>query len=280
MIGNFPAGSRDDHHALALDATGRVWAWGKDGVVLGRVATSTVPASQPAPVDGLSQVAAISSGPSCGYALRQDGTVWTWGSNEFNGLGNGSHISAAPVQVVGFGGASQTLSTLGTGSEGDSWFLENFSASELLSSSLVADEGDPDGDGIANLMEYALGLDPRQRGLGGLPVARVDLVAPQAQSEDAALSQIALFSTPTADLASGKRYMALTVNRNGGIRQDVDYIIEVSQDLATWHSGDPHTIEVLDTAEVLEAYCATALEDAPRQFMRLRVQRREGFFCP
>ena len=70
------------------------------------------------------------------------------------------------------------------------------------------------------------------------------------------------------------------MNRNGGIRQDVDYIIEVSSDLAAWRSGDPHTIKVLDTAEVLEAYSAAALEDVPRQFMRLRVQRREGFFCP
>ena len=65
----------------------------------------------------------------------------------------------------------------------------------------------------------------------------------------------------------------LTVNRNG-IRQDVDYLVEVSSDLQTWQSGDPHTVTVLDTAETLEVYDATAVEDAPRRFMRLRIQRK------
>jgi hypothetical protein len=79
---------------------------------------------------------------------------------------------------------------------------------------------------------------------------------------------------PTAELLNGKRYLAFTVPRNAGIRQDIDYLIEVSIDLVNWNSGDPHTVTVLDTAETLEVYSAAAVEDSPRQFMRLKIQRK------
>ena len=58
------------------------------------------------------------------------------------------------------------------------------------------------------------------------------------------------------------------------IRQDIDYTVETSPDLQNWLSGDPFTITVLDTAETLEVYDATAIEDAPQRFMRLRIQRK------
>jgi hypothetical protein len=50
--------------------------------------------------------------------------------------------------------------------------------------------------------------------------------------------------------------------------------VQVSTDLQTWNSGDPHTLTVLDTAEILEVYSAQSLDDVPRQFMRLKVQRK------
>ena len=284
-------GETDQQTALCLATSGRVWTWSWDERVVGRFDGDDP--TIPAPVEGLADVSSICGGLHCAFAVKTDGSVWTWGSNNYGAMGTSSNVVTTPSHVVGFGGASQTLSTLGTGSELDSWFLDYFSASELLSANYIADESDPDGDGIPNLMEYALGLDPRRQSVSRwiqvngvwqneslLPTTRVDLVAPTAQSEGAYVSQLALFSLPTVDMTSGKRYLAFTVNRNGGIRQDIDYIVEVSSDLATWRSGDPHTIKVLDTAEVLEVYSATALEDAPRQFMRLRVQRREGFFCP
>lgn len=53
-----------------------------------------------------------------------------------------------------------------------------------------------------------------------------------------------------------------------------DYIVEVSPDLQSWQSGDPHTVTVLDTVETLEVYDATAIEDALKRFMRLKIQRK------
>ena len=85
---------------------------------------------------------------------------------------------------------------------------------------------------------------------------------------------IGLFSLPTVDLTSGKRYMVFTVPRNDGIRQDLEYTVEVSDDLTNWNGGDPYTVTVLDTANTLEVYSATSVDDVPRQFMRLRIERK------
>jgi alpha-tubulin suppressor-like RCC1 family protein/subtilisin family serine protease len=260
--------ARENSSVQLLAANGTVWSWG-NRLLQGRGAASTQNEKLPAQVIGLSSVRALANSNESVHALKEDGTVWAWGRV----WGDGTAWSALPLQVLGLRGSSPTLSTLGTTDSSDSWLLSSFSESALLNDSLVADDADPDGDGIENLLEYALGLDPRVKGISGLPTSRVDLLASEAQSESLN-SQVQLFSTPTVDLSSGKRYLAYTVNRSDGIRQDIDYIVEVSDDLETWNSGDPHTVKVLDTAEVLEVYSATSLDDAPRQFMRLRIQRK------
>ncbi|HEX8535937.1 MAG TPA: RCC1 repeat-containing protein, partial [Cystobacter sp.] len=57
----------------------------------------------PVQVQGLSQIIAIAAGPEHNVALRQDGTVWTWGRNDWGQIGNGTtgvlHLTA--VQVPG-----------------------------------------------------------------------------------------------------------------------------------------------------------------------------------
>jgi alpha-tubulin suppressor-like RCC1 family protein len=79
-------------HALALLADGTVWSWGANGS--GQLGTGPGP-DRPAPaqVPGLTGVLAISGGVlgQVSAALRNDGTVWTWGS-----LGG-----ASPVQAPG-----------------------------------------------------------------------------------------------------------------------------------------------------------------------------------
>ncbi len=253
--------------------TGRLWTYRNYGL-------QTDPGFQaeydisPYPIAGVSGVVQVQCN-GCVFALKNDGSLWLIPTNypAYAEAGDGLAWSNLPVEVLGLSGASNTLSTMGTGASADSWQLSFFSLLEVLDDSIIADTADPDGDGIENLLEYALGLDPREKDISGLPTARTDLLASEAQSEGLN-SQVHLFSTPTVDLTSGKRYLAYTVNRNDGIRQDIDYLVEVSDDLETWNNGDPHTVKVLDTAEVLEVYSATSLDDAPRQFMRLRIQRK------
>jgi hypothetical protein len=194
-------------------------------------------------------------------AVKTDGSVYAWGTADF--LGDGDGFTTVPMPVVAINGASAVMSTLGTGDTSNSWLLSNFSASELIAPT-ATDTSDPDGDGIPNLVEYALGTDPRTRSSSVLPSIRVDTIAGSAQSESGSSSQVQVFSTPTVDLTSGKHYLAYTVNRSGGIRQDIDYIVEVSDDLVHWRSGEPDTVTVLDTAEVLEVYSTASLDDVPR----------------
>ena len=59
----------------------------------------------PAQVPGLTNVTAIAAGPDFAMALRDDGTVWTWGDNQFGTLGDGTtDNSNVPVQVKGLSG--------------------------------------------------------------------------------------------------------------------------------------------------------------------------------
>lgn len=243
--------------------------------VLARDPASLIARSTPAGVVGLSGIRHLAQEyQGLAFAVKSDGSLWSWGGGTaLDVLGDGDSWVNLPTYVVGFGGASYTLSTLGTSDTTDSWMFQNFSISELLDDSVVSDAATPAEDGIPNLVKYALGLNPKQRyGGASLPTPRVDLIGAAAQSTGME-GGIGLFSAPTVDLTSGRRYLAFTVLRNG-IHLDINYIVEVSADLQNWMSGNPFTITVLDTAETLEVYDATALEDAPKRFMRLRIQRK------
>lgn len=66
---------------------------------------TTQPAAPPPP-SGLTGVKAMASGDAAGYALKNDGTVWAWGVNDYGQLGNGTTTdSSIPVQVSGLTGA-------------------------------------------------------------------------------------------------------------------------------------------------------------------------------
>ena len=67
---------------------------------------------------------------------------------------------------------------------------------------------DPDGDGIANLLEYALGLDPTTASVLGLPVV-------------------------TLKNYSGTKYLSMTFNRSS-LATDITYIVQGSSDLVNW----------------------------------------------
>jgi alpha-tubulin suppressor-like RCC1 family protein len=104
------AASSEGNSGYALGLDGTAWAWGLNNT--GQLGNGTDDTS-PVPVrvsgsTGLVGVTAVSAGSFSGYALRQDGTVWAWGSNFFGQLGHGTttpSFSLRPVQVSGVANA-------------------------------------------------------------------------------------------------------------------------------------------------------------------------------
>ncbi len=122
-----------------------------------------------------------------------------------------------------------------------SWTEEFFTPSERNDASVAGPDADPDRDGANNLVEYALGTDPRRAGAASIEIAQN------------ASDWIFTYTRPAA-------------------REDVVYLVEVSDDLAEWSSAGVVQERVASgEREVWRArVMATSL---PRVFFRLKVQR-------
>jgi hypothetical protein len=113
-----------------------------------------------------------------------------------------------------------------------------------------ADGATPAGDNVANLIKYALGLDPFEPATAAqLPVGSLEAIGENT-------------------------YPVLNVERTA-TAPDVQYQVEVSNDLNTWRSGPPFTVTVVDADTQLVVRSATPVDAAP-QFMRLRIARIPG----
>lgn len=140
----------------------------------------------------------------------------------------------------------------------------NYLATAGLTGANAALNADPDGDGLTNLTEYALNLNPAKSDAGSTAV-------PQ--------SQVAIRAY------GGTNYLSILFTRVP-LATDITYIVESSPDLLTWTtvatgaggaalsgpglvSDDaantaPHTVEVRDTV-------AQTATDGQRRFLRLRI---------
>ncbi|HLS28167.1 MAG TPA: endo-1,3-alpha-glucanase family glycosylhydrolase [Opitutales bacterium] len=133
----------------------------------------------------------------------------------------------------------------------EGWIEANFGSSERGDDAHARATADASGNGIPNLLAYALDLDPFATSREGLPeVGTIDV--------------------------DGETYLTLTYKRPIGIN-DIAYHVEVSSDLVDWESGDDQTVPVsvtresgLETVVVRDRQPLRAL--TTRQ-IRLRVER-------
>ena len=93
--------------SMALQSNGSVWGWGTN--TNGQLGDgTTTQRNSPVQLPGLSgSFAAIAAGQYHGLALRNDGTVWAWGSNSNGQLGigtSGTVPQTTPVEVTGTNG--------------------------------------------------------------------------------------------------------------------------------------------------------------------------------
>ncbi|MFW5846516.1 MAG: RCC1 domain-containing protein, partial [Planctomycetota bacterium] len=94
-----------DDWAMALDADGVVWTWGRAGTWRGNLGNTSAMAtpvqidSSSLPLDGILRIAA---GAEHGLALDVNGGVWAWGDNASgqvgDRVGSASYAGAIPVQ--------------------------------------------------------------------------------------------------------------------------------------------------------------------------------------
>ncbi|QOY88159.1 RCC1 domain-containing protein [Paludibaculum fermentans] len=97
--------SASSSHVLALTSTGKVLSWGSAGARLGRTLAEGVRVALPEEIPGLDNVASVAATSVASGALKKDGTVWVWGSNQQAEFGNGqredNERTWKPVRVPG-----------------------------------------------------------------------------------------------------------------------------------------------------------------------------------
>ena len=149
-------------------------------------------------------------------------------------------LTANDGWVKTFDEVTVTVSDL---SPAEIWRQAHFGAT--ANSGAAADSADSDADGIANLLERALGTDPNAASSAGRPVSSMETVG--------------------AD-----KFLTLTISKSPDAA-DVTFTVQVSGDLAAWNSGTGHTTIIENTSTLLKVRDNTPMNGTARRFIRLRV---------
>ncbi len=130
------------------------------------------------------------------------------------------------------------------------WQATHFSSAEIADSAVSGDSADPDGDGLANLTEFALGRNPRLADASGA------------------------WSTAVQKIG-GVDYLTLTFKRRAPAL-DLTYAVQSSEDLAAWASGPVQVGSAVadgDGTETVTYRDTVAVGNGARRFLRVQVTR-------
>ena len=156
-------------------------------------------------------------------------------------------LTLAPDAAYLFGTASGATVTI-KDKPIDAWRFSKFTAAERADPLRSGDLADFEKDGIVNLLEYAFGLEPKSPDASGLP---------------------AQFIQAGGALAISYTHVKSAV--------DIAYLVEVSNDLVTWHSGPTFTALIgtddHGATETLKYGSLFPPDVSQRQFMRVRITR-------
>ena len=157
---------------------------------------------------------------------------------DFLAQGNRTVIVAAAADFALVRDPAQTAMVTIQDKPFDGWRFANFTAPELTNPAISSETADPDGDQLANLLEYALGLAPKVASAS--PVAMTDLGG----------------------------YLALSVAKNSAAT-DITWGAQVTDQLSSWAPAILTTNTVTDFA-ARDSVLKTA---ATQRFIRLEITR-------
>ena len=133
---------------LAIKSDGSVWGWGGNGYgQLGNGGRVT-PVPAPTRVLGVDRVVRVAGGLMHAMALRDDGSVWTWGGNTYNQLGysaassyTAQKVSGLPTPINGASGvkaiAAGSYNSAVLYTDGSAWIWGDNSAGQFGNGTLT-----------------------------------------------------------------------------------------------------------------------------------------------
>ena len=135
------------------------------------------------------------------------------------------------------------------------WKGQSFTSAQQLNATMSGDAATPSGDGISNLMKYALGLNPNRISSGSATLPHTQLLP-----------------------VTGTNHLMLTFTYNTNAT-DLAYLVEASSDLTTWTSINPFNLSNQFSVvanpgagtETLTIVDVQPASSSQRRFMRLKI---------
>ena len=93
--------SAGGRHALAVDTSAQLWAWGNNDSGQAGQATSTALVSIPTQVGTDTDWLLVAAGGEHSLAIKKDGSLWAWGLNADGQLGDGTLLSQSAPERIG-----------------------------------------------------------------------------------------------------------------------------------------------------------------------------------